>query len=321
MVLSRAGSLPLLLFALCLSSVSITSASRTERTTGKWDFWRRSLGFSKRSSVPAEGYFNPLDNGGSMLTEVNGTFPAGLGEPLNVILTANSDSAVLVDQETDGGLRNYYFALGFAGECLGQHDSSDQAANLGDGHGYLNETSTIRWDYGDPTVGTCTETIQGGNHFRYWIQNGKNADSKAVFMAASYEKPIAEQHDVIDNGYNLGRDWLVGNATGGINIPTSNLTNSSTYSGQVSFGGYTYQTDVQYVSGLLQNTSNGINHYLTVGDGQNAVDGLVAVLTVKITEAPQSATASSSLRSYTLPSNLSSVILPFLLYLIFSNRL
>lgn len=36
------------------------------------------------------------------------TFPAGLGEPLNAIITADSDSDVLKDQETDGGLRNYF---------------------------------------------------------------------------------------------------------------------------------------------------------------------------------------------------------------------
>lgn len=36
------------------------------------------------------------------------TFPAGLGEPLNVIISANSDAEVLKDQEDDGGLRNYF---------------------------------------------------------------------------------------------------------------------------------------------------------------------------------------------------------------------
>jgi hypothetical protein len=39
---------------------------------------------------------------------VPGTFPEGLGEPLNVILSGNSDPAILVDQEKDGGLRNYF---------------------------------------------------------------------------------------------------------------------------------------------------------------------------------------------------------------------
>lgn len=40
--------------------------------------------------------------------QVPGTFPAGLGEPLNAIILGSSDETVLVDQETDGGLRNYF---------------------------------------------------------------------------------------------------------------------------------------------------------------------------------------------------------------------
>lgn len=86
------------------------------------------------------------------------------------------------------------------------------------------------------------------------------------------------------------RDWLVGNATAQPSlIPTTTLTNASSYSGNTSFDGYTYHTSVQYVSGLLPNTSNGINHYLTVGEnGTNAVDGLVAVLNVKIVAKPSS---------------------------------
>ena len=39
------------------------------------------------------------------------TFPAGLGEPINVILTGKSDADVLKDQETDGGLRNYFLCV------------------------------------------------------------------------------------------------------------------------------------------------------------------------------------------------------------------
>ncbi|KAG6853086.1 hypothetical protein C0991_006980 [Blastosporella zonata] len=112
------------------------------------------------------------------------------------------------------------------------------------------------------------------------------ANSGAIFMAVSYEQPLAEQHDIIPNGYNLGRDWLIGNITQS-SIPTLELTNTSTYSGSTSANGYTYQSDIIYVSGLLANTSYGINHNLTVAvDGVNAVDGLVAVLTVKITEKP-----------------------------------
>lgn len=66
----------------------------------------------------------------------------------------------------------------------------------------------IRFNYGDPTLGTCKETVQGGNHFRYWTQTGSDANryaflaltddvvfsmlsSGAVFMAVSYELPEA----------------------------------------------------------------------------------------------------------------------------------
>lgn len=233
-----------------------------------------------------------------MLTQVNGTFPPGQGEPINVILSAVSDSAVLQDTEANGGLRNYYLSFGFASECLGQHSGSDQEANLGDGNGYKIETAVLRWDYGDPSVGTCKETIQGGNHFRYWVQNGPDANSGAVFMALSYELPIAQQHDIIPNGYNLARDWLVGNATNqSTDLTTATMTNASMFSGQTSYGGYTYHTNVQYVSGLLQNTSTGINHNVTVAvGGANAVDGLVAILGVTIVQRPS---PSSSFASWT----------------------
>jgi len=231
-----------------------------------------------------------------MLTTVPGTFPAGLGEPLNVIITANSDPDVLKDQETDGGLRNYFLSFGYSSECLGQHLGDDQAANLGDGKGLLNETAVIRWNYGDPELGSCKETIEGGGHFRYWVQNGPNADSGALFLAVSYELPIKLQHDIIPNGYNLGRDWMIGNVTNQA-IPTSTLTNTSQFSGQTSWANYTYQTNVSYISGLLSNTSDGINHYITVGvNGSNAIDGLVAVINVQIVGRPQ---ASFALR--TLP--------------------
>ena len=40
----------------------------------------------------------------------------------------------------------------------------------------VNETAVIRWDFGDPQLGTCEETIKGGEHFRYWVQDGDGAD-------------------------------------------------------------------------------------------------------------------------------------------------
>ncbi|KAF8651945.1 hypothetical protein AX16_004588 [Volvariella volvacea WC 439] len=211
----------------------------------------------------------------------------GQGEPLNAIVSGHSDAEVLVDSELDGGLRNYFLSLGFSGGCLGQAAGSNQAVDLGDGHGYKNQTEVMRWNYGDPELGSCRETIEGGNHFRFWTQDGPEGNSGAVFMAVSYELPLALQHDIIPNGYNLGRDWLIGNITRS-EIPTRSLTNESTYSATTSFGGYTYFNDIKYVSGLLPNTSDGINHNITVRvDGMNVVDGLVAVLTVSITERPE----------------------------------
>ncbi|KAF8120622.1 hypothetical protein EV363DRAFT_1279190 [Boletus edulis] len=244
------------------------------------------------------GYSIPMDGGGSMLTQAQDTYPPGLGEPINVIISANSDSAVLQNTVNNGGLINYYQSFNFSTECLGQHSGDNQGANLGDGNGYLNQTAVIRWDYGNIQLGTCEETLEGGDHIRYWIQNGADANSGAIFMALSYEMPIAAQHNIIVNGYNLGRDWMIGNATTQSSIlPTSKLTNSSTYSGSTSFNGYTYHTTVNYVSGLLQNSSVGINHFQTVAvNDTSAIDGLVAVMTVKITSKPS--TTSSAERSH-----------------------
>jgi len=60
-----------------------------------------------------------------------------------------------------------------------------------------NETAVIRYDYLDPQLGTCQETINGGNHFRYWVQDGDDANSGAIFMAVSYEMPVAREFSVL----------------------------------------------------------------------------------------------------------------------------
>lgn len=81
---------------------------------------------------------------------------------------------------------------------------------------------------------------------------------------------------------------MVGNATSQSSIiPTAKLTNTSTYSGRTSFNGYNYHTSVVYVSGLLANSSQGVNHYQGVATNKSfAIDGLVAVLTVQIESSP-----------------------------------
>jgi len=98
-------------------------------------------------------------------------------------------------------------------------------------------------------------------------------------------------HDIISDGYNLGRDYIVGNITG-VNPPPSHTwpTNTTAYTGQTFFEGWVYDVDVKYVA-LASNSSDSVNHKTTVAvNGRGATDGLVAVLTVNIHTAPANAT-------------------------------
>jgi len=86
-----------------------------------------------------------------------------------------------------------------------------------------------------------------------------------------------------------------------LSLPTPASTNYTTnvttpaspgflpqYTGSTSYGGYTYQTTATYIQSLLQNTSTGINHYITVEmDGRPAIDGLVSLLEVQIISRPK----------------------------------
>lgn len=56
-------------------------------------------------------------------------------------------------------------------------------ANLGDGNGPKPEIKVLRQDYGIPLIGTGIESLFGGNHFRYWRQDGPTANSGALFLA------------------------------------------------------------------------------------------------------------------------------------------
>jgi len=195
-------------------------------------------------------FINPNLGGGSMLNNVGN----GLGEPLNVIISALSSPAIL----TNDGILNFARAIGFSQECLGLHLGTPQSANLGDGNGFVDETMVIRLDYFDPIFGTCLESIVGGNHFRVYHQNGPTANSSALFLAVSQEEDIEEHHNIVANGYDFGRDALVQKAIG-IN----------------SFGGTTYWTTAKYMAGLLAPGSVGVNHGITT-------DGITALLCITI---------------------------------------
>ncbi|CED82460.1 hypothetical protein [Phaffia rhodozyma] len=251
--------------------------------------------YSENMMVPraTSAYADAVSGGGSMLTIVSGTYPAGLGEPLNIIISGSSDTDVLVDALTDGGFQNYAQSLNFSTQCLDSSltNSTGQQANLGDGQNVQTEIATFRYNYGDTFLGACKESIVGGNHFRYW----KQANTDAYFLAASVEMNLTLRHDIQPNGYNLGRDWFVGNASSHTVVDTHSLTNGSYFEGTSSSDGYTYRTKVNYVSGLLANSSDSINHADTVSvNGLPAIDGLVAVLTVTIDTRPSGSDASPS---------------------------
>ncbi|KAF8504236.1 hypothetical protein BU17DRAFT_58249 [Hysterangium stoloniferum] len=198
----------------------------------------------------AVAFVVPADNGGSQLDDAGN----GLGEPLNVIISGLSSPAVL----TDAGILSYARSLGLSTECLGIHIGGPQKANLGDGNGPLDQTSELRQDFGNSIFGTCLESLKGGNHLRYWRQDGPTANTGALFLAVSKEENLAHSHTISPDGYDVGRDLLVSSAVAGS-----------------SFGGVTYTATSETISGLLPVGTAGVNHGI-------ALDGKVVLLTVTI---------------------------------------
>ncbi|KAF8485300.1 hypothetical protein DFH94DRAFT_663188 [Russula ochroleuca] len=203
------------------------------------------------ASIAGFDFIDPRPGGGSLLDHDSGS---GLGEPLNVIISGNSDPWVLAD----GGFVHFANGLGFGVECFGAHLGAPQTANLGDGHGWVNQTFELRDDYGNPDIGSCWESLLGGNHLRLWRQNGPNANTGAVFLAVSEEENLSNKHTVAPNGYNAGRDNLVKSALA-----------------LKQYQGVKYSTVAKNITGLIPPGSSGINHGI-------ATDGVVVLLTVKI---------------------------------------
>ncbi|PWN53619.1 hypothetical protein IE53DRAFT_137400 [Violaceomyces palustris] len=270
----------LFLFLLCLSlSVNVkpllaspmaSSAGNThhlERRSSENDACQASL--NSRPPLPETGYYNPLNaSTGSMLSIV----PEGetFGEPINAIISGKSSKSVLCPE----GFLRWATSINFGVSCLGNANGTPQFADLGDGYGnrtqgtYDGQNGVLRWNYGDPILGTCKESFLGDNHFRWWIQNGTEGNSNAIFLAVSMEESAALGHKIQLDGYNRGRDYLVGNVT--------SYTNGSEWSG------FRYNTTVEWVpAGVLLNaTSDRINHPDVALPGQPVQDGRVAVLTV-----------------------------------------
>lgn len=66
-----------------------------------------------RATSTSNGFADPTNGGGSWLTNAND----GFGEPINVVVSGNSDVQVLDPQ----GFYNYALSLEFGTECLGEH--------------------------------------------------------------------------------------------------------------------------------------------------------------------------------------------------------
>ncbi|SCZ88036.1 BZ3500_MvSof-1268-A1-R1_Chr2-1g04147 [Microbotryum saponariae] len=203
------------------------------------------------------GFYNVTPGGGRWLTyAVDGTL---LGEPINVVVSAHSDPLIM----TVAGLNDWFLSIQYSTEFLNVSLGNKQKADLGDGNGRQNQSQLLRYNYFDTIYGTLQESVNGGSHVRIWNQNGSTADSGAWFVAASVEYPAAMGHLIKPNGYDLGRDEVVGNATmsNGTISPATNRTFSATS---------------QLIQFLPANSSANINHDIET-------DGNVAILTVKVT--------------------------------------
>lgn len=188
---------------------------------------------------------------------------------MNVIVSSESSPDVLQPE----GFLVWATALGFGVSCLGQgDDESFMYTNLGKENPNVRQGSmsgnngVLRWNYGIPSVGTCRETIQGGNHFRWFIQHTRKAGT-AIFMSVSHEEGLSKAHTIMPNGYNQGRDHLVGIATNKAGIE---------------WKGNRFNATVRWVEAgrLLNATSENINHPEVAPPNGTAIDGRVAVLYV-----------------------------------------
>ncbi|THH18361.1 hypothetical protein EW146_g2602 [Bondarzewia mesenterica] len=194
------------------------------------------------------GWVDPRINGGRFLDY---TLPQ-LGEPLNIIISGLSDPFIL----TEDGFHNYAKSIGYSEECLGLHYGNIHKADLGDGEGKKAEMFLAR-QYYFPIWGTCWESFAGGHHFRAWKQNGTAANSGAWFIGASKEEHSRKNHKIVEDGYNVGRDWLVDRAVSGSH-----------------FKGIWWKAEVDWRTGLLEPGNDGVNHGIEQ-------DGRVALLTVR----------------------------------------
>ena len=122
-----------------------------------------------------------------------------------------------------------------------------------------------------------------------------------------------ENYAIVVDGYNKGRDLIAGVATN-TNLYDNGVTNNTISKGTTDFNGWYYMNTVSYISGLLLNSSKGINQFDTVVENENdtAIDGLVALFDVQVLDRPSLAILSS------IPSvKLIYIIILAIIYLVF----
>ncbi len=142
---------------------------------------------------------NPRDLGGGWLGR--NTAQHNSYEPLNVVISARSDSRVKADPY------GFFYTAGFSDCFGGQIVRADvDGAN-----------KDQAFEYRD---GGCVEAFTGGNHLRGW----KQGQTGAWFLAVSEEHGPPTNHVIDANGFNKGRDDFAAKVNGTITRPAGRYT-------------------------------------------------------------------------------------------------
>lgn len=167
-----------------------------------------------------------------------------------MILANSSDKDVAL-----GEYASWANSLNFG---FGYFPRRSEAANVGDGEGFQYPSRIFQW------INSTWSGEHGGTALGCYVQNGTKLATGAVFISAAIMKPSSEQYTVEDNGFDLARDYLVGNAT-----KNDNTTDPET---KAVFGTKLLGYDKTMLQGLSEN-----NFTQNIG-----TDGRVAILEVKV---------------------------------------
>jgi hypothetical protein len=228
--------------------------------------------------------------------------PSDLGEPINVVVSARSSPEVL----TPDGFRLWLNSMNISQPCLGQASmpgsDNKQFAFLGpSGSPDQNLTELLTWreNFGDPLLGSCIQTFNGGFHLRAFNQTATGA----IFIAASDEADLSHHHKILPDGYNSGRNNLTGLALNGgkgtsmgppYSAPQSYAVKAEKMRGLIEAGS---QVRCRPLAAVVSSCGQNINHDI-------ATDGIITLLTVTLIKDTLTSSA-----TFPLP-DLTQVLLP-----------